>query len=257
MSAVEIRDGILHVAVSSSANGTSLDRDAKIAGAEVLNSSAATDGSIRAILLYGAGANFCAGGNVRAFAAADDRPEFLLGLANDFHAFIKALSRVDIPVIAAVHGWAAGAGMSIVTHADIAIGGTSTQFRPAYAGIGLSPDGGLTWSLPRVVGAARARDIILGNRVLDATEAERIGLLSRIVADDEVYDTALAAAQELANGPAAAYAATRRLLNASESSTLSDQLDAEAQSISQLSGTPTGIEGVDAFVSKRKPNWPN
>lgn len=257
MSAVEIRDGILHVAVSSAANGTSLDRDAKIEGARVLNSSAASDGSIRAILLYGAGANFCAGGNVRAFAAADDRPEYLLGLANDFHAFIAALSRVDIPVVAAVHGWAAGAGMSIVTHADIAIGGTSTQFRPAYSGIGLSPDGGMTWSLPRVVGTARARDIILGNRILDAAEAERIGLLSRVVADDDVYDTALAVAQEFATGPAAAYAATRRLLNASESSTLAAQLDAEAQSISELSGSPTGIEGVDAFVGKRRPVWPN
>ncbi|MDV7136100.1 enoyl-CoA hydratase/isomerase family protein [Williamsia muralis] len=248
-------DGVLRIAVASDKAGNSLDRGYFNRGTEVLLQVARGEIKAGAILLIGTGANFCAGGNVRDFAAADDRPDFLGGLAGDFHHFIRALVGADLPIVAAVHGWAAGAGMSLVTHSDVAIGGTSTKMRPAYIGIGLSPDGGLTWSLPRVVGAARARDIILTNRIVDAAGALELGLLSRIVEDDEVLATAEAAASAIAAGPWRALSATRELLTNSPTSTLSDQLDAEAASISALSGQPDGVEGVDAFVGKRKPDF--
>jgi 2-(1,2-epoxy-1,2-dihydrophenyl)acetyl-CoA isomerase len=248
-------DGVLRIAVASDRAGNSLDRGYFNRGTAVLSQLARGEIQAGAILLVGTGANFCAGGNVRDFAAADDRPAFLAGLAGDFHEFVRALVGSGIPIVAAVHGWAAGAGMSLVTHSDVAIGGESTKMRPAYAGIGLSPDGGLTWSLPRVIGAARARDIILTNRVLDANEALEAGLLSRIVEDDQVLTTAEGVASTIAAGPWRALSATRALLTDSPTSTLSDQLDAEAASISALSGQPDGIEGVDAFVGKRKPDF--
>jgi 2-(1,2-epoxy-1,2-dihydrophenyl)acetyl-CoA isomerase len=247
--------GVLRIAISSPKAGNSLDRAFFNRGTEALQQLVRGEIRAGAILLLGTGANFCAGGNVRDFAAADDRSEFLAGLAGDFHVFVRALVGSNVPVVSAVHGWAAGAGMSLVAHSDVAIGGSSTKLRPAYGGIGLSPDGGMTWALPRVVGAARARDIILNNRVLGATEALELGLLSQIVDDDQVLATADAAATALAAGPWEALSATRRLLNASPDATLDEQLDAEAQSISTLAGRPVGIEGVDAFVGKRSPDF--
>jgi 2-(1,2-epoxy-1,2-dihydrophenyl)acetyl-CoA isomerase len=248
-------NGVLRIAISSPRAGNSLDRAFFNRGTEALEQLVRGDIKAGAILLIGTGANFCAGGNVRDFAAADDRSEFLAGLAGDFHVFIRALVGSNVPVVSAVHGWAAGAGMSLVAHSDVAIGGNSTKLRPAYSGIGLSPDGGMTWALPRVVGAARARDIILNNRILNASEALELGLLSQVVEDDHVLATAEAAASSLAAGPWQALSATRRLLNASATATLSEQLDAEAQSISTLAGQPDGIEGVDAFVGKRTPDF--
>ncbi len=248
-------DGVLTITVSTSNAGTSLSREAVTEGRSVLQSVARDERDVGAILLVGTGKNFCAGGDVRAFASAPDRPEFLRGLADDFHAFIGALYEANRPVVAAVNGWAAGAGMSLVLHADIAIGGTSTHLRPAYPGIGLSPDGGMTWTLPRIVGLAKARSIILTDAVLDASEALSLGVLSEVVDDDAVSATARAAAEKLATGPRGSLSATRALLSASADRTLVEQLVHEGHSISLLSGTSEGVEGVDAFTEKRRPDY--
>lgn len=250
------QDGsVLTIAVATSENGTSLNRQSMIEGAAALLETARGDRDVTVVLLVGLGPNFCAGGNVRAFAAADDRSTYLRDLADVFHAFVNALTEAGRPVVAAVKGWAAGAGMSLVTHATVAVGGTSTQLRPAYSGIGLSPDGGLTWTLPRVVGLARARRIILTNEVLTAEQALAMGLLSEVVDDDDVDRRAASLAAELAAGPRDALAATASLINAGQTRSLAEQLIAEGASISALSGRPEGIEGVDAFVGKRAPVW--
>ncbi|MGV9710402.1 enoyl-CoA hydratase/isomerase family protein [Gordonia sp. NPDC003424] len=251
------QDSVLTIAVSTAAAGTSLNDDALAQGTAALRQIARGEREVGAILLVGAGANFCAGGNVRAFAAADDRPDYLQHLADTFHLFLTALHEANRPVVAAVKGWAAGAGMSIVLHADVAIAGTSTKLRPAYRGIGLSPDGGMTWTLPRVVGAARARQLILTDQIIDAEHALAWGIVSEIVDDADVDSTARAAAETIAAGPWGANAATRALLTRSPSVTLPEQLAAEAQSIARLSGSPEGIEGVDAFVGKRTPDYPS
>ncbi|GAC66305.1 enoyl-CoA hydratase/isomerase family protein [Gordonia soli] len=253
---VDVSDGILTIAVSTAAAGNSLSDEALVQGAAELRAVARGEREVGAILLVGTGANFCAGGNVRAFASAEHRPTYLRGLADTFHAFVTALIEADRPVVAAVKGWAAGAGMSIVLHADVAIGGPSTKLRPAYQGIGLSPDGGLTWSLPRVVGTARARRILLTDEILDAETALALGVLGDTVADDaQVEEAARAAARKLAAGPRNALSATRALLSASPTNGLADQLVAEARSIARLSGRAEGIEGVDAFIGKRRPDF--
>lgn len=254
-SPVQIADGVLTITVSTAAAGTSLADDALTLGAARLREVARGELEVGAVLLVGAGANFCAGGNVRAFAAAEHRPTYVRGLADNLHTMVTALYEADRPVVAAVKGWAAGAGMSLVLHADVAIGGTSTRLRPAYRGIGLTPDGGLTWTLPRAVGAARARNIILTDRVISATEALDWGILSELVADDEVDTAARAAAATIAAGPWHADRGARRLLSASPERSLIEQLALEAESIALRSGSPEGREGVDAFVGKRAPDW--
>ncbi|SIS07716.1 enoyl-CoA hydratase/isomerase family protein [Williamsia sterculiae] len=248
-------DGVLRIAVSTDAPGNPLSGDAMHHGAVALRRAVAGDLDVGAVLLTGAGQNFCAGGDVRVFAAAPNRPAFIRGVADEFHGFIAALRDAHLPVVAAVTGWAAGAGLSIVTHCDIAVGGPATRFRPAYSGIGLSPDGGLTWTLPRIVGSARARRILLTNAVITGDDAYAWGLLGALVGDDEVRSVAETMALDIAAGPRQGLRAARDLLDRSPGARLLDHLDAEADSISRLSGTPEGIEGIDAFAEKRRPDF--
>lgn len=250
---VRIDDGVLEITLSTAAKGTSLDFAGVAAGTAALE---ALKPEVGAVLLTGAGPNFCAGGDVRDFAAAEDRASHLYHLADTLHVLVRALDAAPVPVVAAVHGWAAGAGMSLVCAADIAIGGPRTRMRPAYPGVGLSPDGGMSWTLPRLVGAAKAREILLTDAVLDAAEAQRLGILARIADDDEsVLGTARELARTLARGPRASYASIRTLLSNSATATLSRQLDAERDAISAAAGSPTGREGVDAFLAKRAPDY--
>ncbi|WP_086844102.1 enoyl-CoA hydratase/isomerase family protein [Nocardia farcinica] len=245
-------DGVLQITIATAANGTALDFAGIAAGTTALRERGAEVG---AVLLTGTGANFCAGGNVRGFAAAEDRGAHIHGLATDLHEFVRALDATTVPVVAGVQGWAAGAGMSLVLAADIALGGPSTKLRPAYPGIGLSPDGGMSWTLPRVVGMGRAREILLTDAVLDADEAVRLGILSRLVADDAVREAARELAVTLARGPRTTYAGMKELLRASLTSSLSDQLDRERDGIAAAANSPAGREGVDAFVQKRPPRF--
>ena len=144
------------------------------------------DDGVGCVLLRAEGANFCVGGDVRAFAASPAPGEFLGELASVVHDAVLGLVSAAAPVVAAVHGWAAGAGMSLAACADITLAAESARFRSAYSAIGLSPDCGLTWTLPRLVGRARAADLMLTNRAVGAAEAAAIGLVARVVADDSL-----------------------------------------------------------------------
>ncbi|WP_354559497.1 MULTISPECIES: enoyl-CoA hydratase-related protein [unclassified Rhodococcus (in: high G+C Gram-positive bacteria)] len=252
---VELVDGVLKIIVSTDAAGTSLSGDAMTEGAAALRSVNAGDLRVGCVLLVGTGPNFCAGGNVRAFASADDRGSYVRAVADGFHAFVLELAATTVPVVAGVHGWAAGAGMSLVCHADVAIGGRATKMRPAYPGIGFTPDGGMTWTLPRIVGSVRARDILLNDSILNGEEAVRLGLLSRLVGDDIIVSEAERLARTFAAGPTSAYRGAKELLAHSEHRTLAEQLEAEAVSISAAAVGHTGREGVDAFVEKRRPDF--
>ena len=193
---------VLRCTVSSAARHGTLDF-AQLR--EVTAALRAPEPDVGAVLLAGEGPHFCVGADVGALAAAGseaaDPGPAVRALAGELHEFVRALVEVPLPVVAAVRGWAAGAGMSLVVAADVAVAGVSTRLRPAYPAIGLSPDGGLTWTLPRAVGAARARHILLTDRVLDAAEALALGLVATVVPDDEVAEQALALAQRLADGP--------------------------------------------------------
>jgi 2-(1,2-epoxy-1,2-dihydrophenyl)acetyl-CoA isomerase len=222
---------------------------------EVTAALRAPEPDVGAVLLAGAGPHFCVGADVGELAASAGSAEpgaVVAALAGDLHDLVRALVEVPVPVVAAVCGWAAGAGMSLALAADVAVAGVSTKLRPAYPAIGLSPDGGLTWTLPRVVGAARARHILLTDRVITADEALDLGLVAVVVPDDDVVAEAEALARRLADGPVRALGRTKSLLRADR--TLADQLDAEAASIAE-SVADEGREGIAAFRERRPPRF--
>jgi 2-(1,2-epoxy-1,2-dihydrophenyl)acetyl-CoA isomerase len=214
------------------------------------------DQGVRALLIRSEGRHFSVGGDVEDFAARlDDLPAHLFALVAKFHAAIEDLASLEIPVITAVQGSAAGAGLSIVCLGDIVVAGRSSRFVVAYPGIGLTPDAGATWTLPRLMGPRAALDLLLTNRRLTAQEALAAGLVSRVVDDDVVGAEAERLAMDLAAGPTAAYAASKRLLRASASNDLGVQLELERASLATLAGSADGREGIRAYLEKRVPDF--
>ncbi|MBW0092673.1 enoyl-CoA hydratase/isomerase family protein [Pseudonocardia sp. KRD-184] len=250
--AVEQDGRVLRARVARGRHGT-LDGEALPVIAEAL--AVLDPATTGAVLLVSEGDSFCTGGDVRAFAGAQDRGGYVRSLAESFHVFLRALVEAPVPVVAAVPGWAAGAGMSIVCASDLAVGGRSTKLRPAYPGIGFSPDGGMTWTLPRIVGAGRARHILLTDRAVDAATALELGLLASVVDDGEVRAEAEHTAHRVAHGPTAALGRIKGLLGSSPDLPLAEQLAAEAAAISASAAGPEGAEGLAAFTEKRPPDF--
>jgi 2-(1,2-epoxy-1,2-dihydrophenyl)acetyl-CoA isomerase len=248
------REGrVLRCVVATAERGSTLHPDAL---SEVAAALRVLDRGVGAVLLVGEGPNFCTGGDVGAFAAAAEPGPTVRALADLLHDLVRALVDAPVPVVAAVHGWAAGAGMSLVLAADLAVAGAGARLRPAYPAIGFSPDGGLSWTLPRAVGAARARHILLTDRTLDAPEALDLGIVAAVVPDDDVAGEAARLAGTLAAGPTAALARTKRLLRDGAGRDLAAQLDAEAAAIAACAAGAEGREGVAAFRERRAPRSP-
>ena len=219
----------------------------------------ADSSTVRAVLLSGRGARFCGGGDVRAFATAagagPELPERLTGIVAALHEAIEAFARLDAPIVAAVQGSAAGAGLSLVALSDLVLSAQSTKFVMAYTAIGLTPDGGSTWYLPRIVGLRRAVELTLTNRALSAEEAREWGLVTRVVADDALAAEAEAVATKLATGPTRSFGVAKRLLRDSIGTSLTEQLAAEERELLAAGGRADAREGVVAFVEKRPPNF--
>jgi 2-(1,2-epoxy-1,2-dihydrophenyl)acetyl-CoA isomerase len=209
---------------------------------------------VRVVVLAAAGKAFCVGGDLRHFAAEGDAVEAAVrALATELHAALTSLIRAEAPLVAAVNGVAAGAGLSLVLAADIAVAAASATFTSAYTAVGLSPDGGATWLLPRIVGRRRATEMMLLNDRLDAQSAADAGIVTRVVPDGDLSSEVELIARALAAGPTRAYAAVKRLLSESAGATLETQLATEAATIAELAAGHDGREGVTAFLAKRPP----
>ena len=214
------------------------------------------DSRVRAVLLTGNGKMFCAGGDLRAFASFGEELGAKLKLLTvNMHAAIANLCRMDAPVVVAVNGTAAGAGFSIAVTGDIVLAAESAKFTMAYTAAGLSPDGGSSYFLPRLIGLRRTQELMLTNRRLSAAEALDWGLVTRVVADEQLLDEARALARQLASGPTRAFAASKRLLAETFTSGLETQLERESSAIVAMTGTADGKEGIQAFLEKRKPSF--
>lgn len=209
----------------------------------------------RTVLLLGNGERFCVGGDVHTFAGAADPGAFVGQLAHDWHEVIRLVLQCPVPVVAGVQGAVAGAAVGLVGACDLVVCARSTKIRPAYGAIGLSPDGGTSWALTRALGAPRALDLMLTNGVLTAAEAHLFGLVGRLVEDDEVHESAVALAHQVAAGPVRAMVRTRALVRKAATRTLDEQLDDEARLIAASAADPEGREGVRAFVEKRTPDF--
>ena len=214
------------------------------------------DRSIRAVILTGAGRLYSAGGDLKSFHRQGERlPAHLQELAGVLHLAISRLARMEAPVIAAVNGAAGGAGLSLCLCADLVIAAESAKFTLAYTRAGLSPDGGSTFFLPRIVGLRRALELALTNRVLSAAEAKDWGIVTKVVPDARLQDEALSLAQELSRGATHAFGAAKRLLHHSFSESLETQMELEAQAIVAQARGAEGREGIAAFVAKRPPRF--
>ena len=214
------------------------------------------DASIRCIVLTGEGRLFCAGGDVASFAGAGDRlPEFLREITLHLHAAVSVFARMPKPLVVAMNGPAAGAGVALAALGDIVLADPSAAFTLAYTGIGLTPDGGATWLLPRLIGLRRAQELCLTNRKVGAEEAASLGLVTRVVAQGALAEEAAVVARQLASSACAALGATRRLLLDSLSNTLDDQLSLESRTISAQSQNSEAREGIAAFLEKRAPRF--
>lgn len=212
------------------------------------------DNDIRAVVLTGRGKMFCAGGDVTEFAKAGDAvPALVKRLTAPLHAGLSRLRQMEKPLITAINGPAAGAGLGLALCGDLALAARSAKFVAAYDGLGLTPDAGLTWLLPRLVGMRQAQRILLEGVRLDADSAAEIGLISRVVESEALLSHAIETAERLADGPIRAWSQTRRLLDKSYDSSFERQLEEEAQTISRTAAGAEAREGIRAFLDKRRP----
>lgn len=213
------------------------------------------DSSVRCVLLTASERFFCVGGDVGAFAQSIDQlPSLLTELTSYLNPAVSRLLRMNKPLVVAVNGAAAGAGLSLSVLGDIVIAAKSAHFTPAYSMVGLSPDVGATWILPRLMGLRQAQDFIFNNRRLSADDALKQGLVTEVVEDAGLQTRAVAIAEKLANSAVGALGKTRNLLFASMATSLETQLENEARAIAAC-GSDEGIEGVKAFTEKRKPEF--
>lgn len=215
------------------------------------------DPRIRAVLLTGEGPNFCAGGDVKEFAAkGEGLPDFLRKATAYLQISAAALVHLDAPVIVAVQGYATGGGgLGLVCAADIAIAAQSSKYMAGMTRVGMAPDSGISVTLPRMIGFRRAMDLILSNRVVDAREALEMGLVSRVVADEDLERTAMELARQLAAGAPLANAAAKRLLWSGLGLGIDACLPEEARTVSELSGTADSREGLAAVIARRAPRF--
>ena len=251
----ELKDHVARITLNRPDSGNALDGEM---GRELMHAAirCSEERAVRAVLLTGAGRMFSAGGDLKSFAAqGDGLPAHLKELAGMLHLTISRLVRMDAPLIVAVNGAAGGGGMSFVLAADLVIAAESAKFAMAYTRAGLSPDGGSTYFLPRIVGARRALELALTNRVLSAREAQEWSLVTRVVPDAALAAEAQALAAELAAGATRALGAAKRLLHHSFAESLETQMELEAQAIAERARGADAREGIAAFIAKRAPKF--
>lgn len=247
-----VSNGVAHLEVNRPEVANVFDLPTSQAfGAAV--AAAAADENVRAVLISGAGKRFCAGGDVASFVAAGEdrgaRAAFLQELADDLDGAFQALTALEKPVVAAVQGAVAGAGLGLALSADLVVAEAATKFVFAYPGIGLTPDCGVSWLLPRAVGQQRALQFALLGRPLVAAEAAEWGMVAEVVESDAL-GRARAIAEQLAAGPAVAFGQVRRLIRASATSTRAEAGAEESRTIAASVQTDEATALIAKFLSK-------
>ncbi|GAB1694611.1 enoyl-CoA hydratase-related protein [Krasilnikovia sp. M28-CT-15] len=251
---VDRTDAVVTLTLNRPDAMNALDVDLKEALRDTL-AALETDKSCRAVVLAGAGNAFCVGQDLREHAGTlSSGATDLDTVRAHYNPIAQRLASLPKPVVAAVRGTAAGAGASLALLADFRIGGPRTTFLMAFANVGLAGDTGISWSLPRIVGHARALELLLLAEPVRAERCAELGLLSRLLDDDEqVLPVAQELASRLAAGPTVAYGAIKRELSIADAGTLSDALAAEAQAQAICGATTDHRDAVAAFVAKQKP----
>jgi 2-(1,2-epoxy-1,2-dihydrophenyl)acetyl-CoA isomerase len=207
----------------------------------------------RAVLLTGAGRAFCSGADLQARTGGDRGQASHAALTRHYNPLMMKLAELDIPIVSAVNGPAAGIGCSIALAADFVVAGRSAYFLQAFVNIGLVPDGGASWMLTRLVGRARATEMMMLGEKIDGEKAVGWGMIHACVEDDALLPCALALAERLAAGPTVALGVMRRNIAAAMDGTYAEALQREAAGQRIAGGTGDAVEGGTAFLQKRKP----
>jgi 2-(1,2-epoxy-1,2-dihydrophenyl)acetyl-CoA isomerase len=249
---------ILEVALNRPEAYNALNLDLMVMLGDTL-AAAATDDSIKGVMITGKGKAFCAGGDLKWIAqqTADrqgtDAGATVHKLAPQFHLAITEIRRMSKPVVAAINGIAAGGGFSLALACDFRVIAKSAILRQAYTSSGLSIDGGGTFALPRLVGLARSLEIAAFDEPISSAKALEWGLVTKVVPDDKVIEESLSLLGGLAKSALRSFAWSKKLLTESFNHTLETQLEWERQGISDCARHPNGQEGLNAFIEKRKP----
>lgn len=220
----------------------------------------ARDDRVHVVVVAGAGKHFMAGGDIRVFAdslaqAPAERARSFQAFAQRVHVAIETIARMPQPVVARVQGAVAGFGLSLMNACDLVFAADDAYFASAYLTLGVTPDGGGTYWLPRLTGARKAAEIMLLGERLAAPQAQALGLVNRVVPAAELDATVAQVAQRLARGPQRAVRGAKRLLRQSSTASLAEQLAAEAESFGACAATDDFAEGVQAFLGKRPPRF--
>lgn len=248
-----VGDGVATITFNRPEAMNSLTLRAKAALLDALTR-AAEDPAVRAVLLTGSGRAFCAGQDLAEHAASLDAGQGLNDTVRaHYNPIVRTLTEMNKPVVAAVNGVAAGAGASLAFACDLRIASEKARFAMAFTGIGLAPDSGASWTLQRLVGPARAAELLLLGEPLDAARALELGVVSRVVPAAELDTAARELAVRLAQGPTSAYGATKRALAFAAGASLPDALDQEAALQDECARTDDHVNATRAFLRKERP----
>lgn len=251
---VETADSVATVTLNRPESYNSLNLAAKLLLMEAL-ASVAADASVRAVVLTGAGRGFCVGqdlAEIRPDASAQER---FATVADHYGPLANLIATMNKPVIAAVNGPAAGAGMALALGADFRIAAEKATFTTAFSAIALSPDTGMSWHLPRLIGASKAAELLMLSPTLTASDALDLGLVTQVVPGDDLAGTAHTLAARLAAGPTLAFGAVRRLLRFAADHDLTETMALEHTLIERAGDTADHLGAVQAFLEKRKPEF--
>lgn len=216
---------------------------------------AAADTDVRAVVVRGTGRGFCAGQDIDEMLDVRQAGGLSNTVEEHYNPIVRAIVDMPKPVIAGINGTAAGAGLSIALACDVRISAASAKFTTAFAGIGLSCDTGISWTLPRLIGRAAALDLLLRPRPIGADRALELGLVNDVVSDDEFDDALAELAAGLAAGPTLALASIKRAVNHAQTSTLDDALEFEKAKMDFTGATEDHRTAIEAFVDKTKPTF--
>ncbi len=253
---VDDRDGVRTLTLNRPESFNSLTVELKELLLAALTE-AATDDAVRAVVLTGAGRAFCAGQDLKEHVAAlrSDDPAPFRTVAEHYNPIVRALTGMPKPVIAAVNGMAAGAGAAFAYACDLRVVGESTKFLMAFATIGLTADSGASWTLPRLIGYGRAMEMMLLAKPVTADRALDLGMVTSVVADDEVLSSAVELASRMAAGPTTGYGKIKEALLTGAGADLEAALACEGAGQAVLGATTDHREAVAAFVEKRTPTF--
>jgi len=210
------------------------------------------DGDARCLVLQAEGRNFCVGGDLRSFTEAADTTAHIRRMATHAHRGIDRLHHLPVPVLSAVRGAVAGAGLGLVLASDIVVASTTATFTLAYAAAGITPDAGVSWGLPRAIGHKRAMDALLSNRRVGAAEAEAWGLVSRVVDDSELEEAVAGLVRSVAALPTEVLRESKRLMRRAAEVPITSHLDDEADTIARLAAMPYAQQAIAAFLRPRE-----